>query len=102
MTADLVSKQLAVKSRLLEVRDRLMEAERGTELARNRQIEIRRKLSALEAEKSAYETGWRQKMLEEMLAVSRERDAVSDQLQKANLRQSRVILTAPVPFSGSL
>lgn len=95
MTADLVSKQLAVKSRLLEVRDRLMEAERGTELARNRQIEIRRELSALEAEKSAYETGWRQKMLEEMLAVSRERDAVSDQLQKANLRQSRVILTAP-------
>lgn len=95
MTADLVSKQLAVKSRLLDVRDRLMEAERGTELARNRQIEIRRELAALEAEKAAYETGWRQKMLEEMLNVSRERDAVSDQLQKANLRQSRVILTAP-------
>jgi HlyD family secretion protein len=95
MTDDLVSKKLAVKSRLLDVRDRLMEAERGTELARNRQIEIRRELSALEAEKAAYETGWRQKMLEEMLAVSRERDAVSDQLQKADLRQSRVILTAP-------
>jgi HlyD family secretion protein len=95
MTDDLVSKKLAVKSRLLDVRDRLMEAERGTELARNHQIEIRRELSALEAEKAAYETGWRQKMLEEMLAVSRERDAVSDQLQKANLRQSRVILTAP-------
>ena len=95
MTDDLVSKKLAVKSRLLEVRDRLLEAERGTELARNRQIEIRRELSALEAEKSAYETGWRQKMLEEMLAVSRERDAVSDQLQTSNLRHSRVILTAP-------
>jgi HlyD family secretion protein len=95
MTDDLVSKKLAVKSRLLDVRDRLMEAERGTELARNRQIEIRRELSALEAEKAAYETGWRQKLLEEMLAVSRERDAISDQLQKANLRQSRVVLTAP-------
>lgn len=95
MTDDLVSKKLAVKSRLLDVRDRLMEAERGTELARNRQVEIRRELSALEAEKAAYETGWRQKMLEEMLAVSRERDAISDQLQKANLRQSRVVLTAP-------
>jgi HlyD family secretion protein len=95
MTEDLVNKKLAVKSRLLDVRDRLMEAERGTELARNRQIEIRRELSALEAEKAAYETGWRQKLLEEMLAVSRERDAISDQLQKANLRQSRVVLTAP-------
>ena len=58
-------------------------------------MEIRRELSALEAEKAAYETGWRQKLLEEMLAVSRERDAISDQLQKANLRQSRVVLTAP-------
>lgn len=95
MTEDLVNKKLAVKSRLLDVRDRLMEAERGAELARNRQVEIRRELSALEAEKAAYETGWRQKMLEEMLAVSRERDAISDQLQKANLRQSRVMLTAP-------
>lgn len=95
MTEDLVNKKLAVKSRLLEVRDRLMEAERGAELARNRQVEIRKELAALEAEKAAYETGWRQKLLEEMLAVSRERDAVSDQLQKANLRQSRVILSAP-------
>lgn len=95
MTDDLVSKKLAVKSRLLDVRDRLLEAERGAELARNRQVEIRRELSALEAEKAAYETGWRQKMLEEMLSVSRERDAISDQLQKSNLRQSRVVLTAP-------
>lgn len=95
MTEDLVSKKLAVKSRLLDVRDRLMEAERGAELARNRQVEIRKELAALEAEKAAYETGWRQKLLEEMLAVSRERDAISDQLQKANLRQSRVVLSAP-------
>jgi hemolysin D len=95
MTDDLVTKKLAVKSRLLDVRDRLLEAERGMEMARNRQIEIRKELSALEAEKTAFETGWRQKMLEEMLAVSRERDAVSDQLQKATRRQSMVTLVAP-------
>lgn len=95
MADDLVSKKLAVKSRLLDSRDRLLEAERTMELARNRQIEIRRDLSAVEAEKAAFETGWRQKMLEEMLAVSRERDALSDQLQKASRRQSMVVLTAP-------
>ena len=95
MTDDLVTKKLAVKSRLLDVRDRLLEAERGMEMARNRQIEIRKELSALEAEKTAFETGWRQKMLEELLAVSRERDAVSDQLQKASKRQSMVVLVAP-------
>jgi HlyD family secretion protein len=96
MTDDLVSKKLAVKSRLLDARDRLLEAERSMELARNRQIEIKRDLSAIEAEKAAFETGWRQRLLEEMLAVSRERDAVGDQLQKANRRQSMVVLVAPV------
>ncbi len=95
MTDDLVAKKLAVKSRLLDVRDRLLEAERGMEMAKNRQTEIRRELSAVEAEKSSFETGWRQKMLEELLSVSRERDAVNDQLQKANKRQSMVVLTAP-------
>jgi HlyD family secretion protein len=95
MTDDLVSKKLAVKSRLLDARDRLLEAQRSMELARNRQLEIKRELSAVEAEKAAFETGWRQKMLEEMLAVSRERDAISDQLQKASRRQSMVVLTAP-------
>ena len=95
MADDLVSKKLAIKGRLLDARDRLLEAERSMEMARNRQIEIRRDLSAVEAEKSAFETGWRQKMLEELLAVSRERDSIKDQLQKANRRQSLVVLTAP-------
>jgi hemolysin D len=95
MTDDLVNKKLAVKSRLLDARDRLLEAERGMEMARNRQIEIRRELSAVEAERTSFSTGWRQKMLEELLSVSRERDAVNDQLQKANRRRSLVVMTAP-------
>ena len=95
MTDDLVAKKLAVKSRLLDARDRLLEAERSMEMAKNRQVEIRRELSSVEAEKASFETGWRQKMLEELLAVSREKDAISDQLQKANKRQSLVVLTAP-------
>jgi HlyD family secretion protein len=95
MADDLVSKKLAVKGRLLDARDRLLEAERSMELAKNRQIELRRDLSAVEAEKAAFETGWRQRMLEEMLAVSRERDAIKEQLQKATRRQSMVVLTAP-------
>lgn len=95
-TEDLVNKKLAVRSRLLEVRDRLLEAERGVEMARNRQIELRRELSSVEAEKASFETGWRQKMLEDLLNVSRERDALHEQIQKANRRSSMVELTAPV------
>ena len=95
MTDDLVSKKLAVRSRLLEVRDRLLEAERSLETIRSRQGELRRELAAMEAERAAFDASWRQKMLEELLAVSRERDAISDQLEKAALRQSKVVLTAP-------
>lgn len=95
MTEDLVDKKLAVRSRLLENQDRLLEAQRSMEMARNRQIELRRELAAVQAEKASFETGWRQRLLEEQLTISRERDAVNDQLQKASLRQSLVTLTAP-------
>lgn len=95
MAEDLVSKKLAPRSRLLEAQDRLLEAQRTLELSRNRQVEISRELAALHAEKSSFETGWRQRLLEEQLSVSRERDAVADQLQKASRRQSMVVLTAP-------
>jgi HlyD family secretion protein len=96
MTQELVSKKLAVKSRLLDVRDRLLEAGRSMELAQSRQAEIKRELAATTAEKNSYETGWRQKILEEILTVSRERSSVADQLQKAQKRRSMVELTAPV------
>lgn len=96
MQQDLVSKKYAVRSRLLEAQDRLLEAERNMELARNRQIEIRRELAALEAEKTSFETGWRQKLMEEALTISRERDSVSEQLHKADKRNKLVVLSSPV------
>lgn len=95
MSDDLVSKKLAPKARLLESQDRLLEAQRGMESARNRQLQLQRDLAAARAEKASFETGWRQKLLEEQLSVSRERDAINDQLQKADRRQSMVTLTAP-------
>ena len=77
MTDDLVNKKLAVRSRLLEVRDRLLEAERTLETSRNQQVELRKELAALEGGKrQPMKQGWRQKLLEEMLVVSRERDTV--------------------------
>jgi hemolysin D len=95
MSEDLVDKKLAVKSRLLESQDRLLEAQRSMELARNRQLELRREIAAVQAERSSFETGWRQRLLEEQLAISRERDAINDQLEKTSLRQRMVVLTAP-------
>lgn len=95
MQEQLVAQKYAVRSRLLEARDRLLEADRSLQQERNREVELRRELSALEAEKASFETGWRQKMMEELLTVSRERDAVNEQLQKAGKRNKLVVLTAP-------
>lgn len=95
MQQDLVAKKLAARGRLLDTQDRLLEAERSMEMARNRQIEIKRELAALKAEKVSFETGWRQKMMEELLTVSRERDAVKEQLQKADKRHKLVVLSSP-------
>jgi hemolysin D len=95
MQDDLVAKKYAVRGRLLDAQDRLIEAERGLEMARNKQIEIGRELAALEAEKTSFETGWRQKMMEELLTISRERDGVNEQLQKADKRHKLIILSSP-------
>jgi HlyD family secretion protein len=95
MQQDLVEKKYAVRSRLLEAQDRLLEAERSLDMARSRQVEIGRELAASEAEKKSFEIGWRQKLMEEVLSVSRERDGVNEQLQKADKRNKLVVLSSP-------
>lgn len=95
MQQNLVAKKLSARARLLEAQERRIEAERSMDMSRNRQTEIRRELGALEAEKQSFETGWRQKMMEEMLSVSRERDSVNEQLQKADMRHKLVTLSSP-------
>jgi HlyD family secretion protein len=95
MQEDLVARKYAVRGRLLDAQDRLLEAERNMDMAKNRQIELGRELAALEAEKMSFETGWRQKMMEELLTVSRERDSVNEQLQKAGMRNRLVVLSSP-------
>lgn len=95
MQEQLVAEKYAIRSRLLDAQDRLLDAERSLQLATNKDAELRRALAAQEAEKASFETGWRQKLMEEVLAVSRERDAVAEQLQKAGKRHRMVVLSSP-------
>jgi HlyD family secretion protein len=95
MIADLVAQKFAVRARLLDAQDRLLEAQRSLEMSKNRQLEMQRELAAAEAEKRSYDTGWRQKIMEEMLNVERDRDSVKEQLQKADRHNKLVILVAP-------
>ena len=91
----LVAQKYAIRARLLDAQDRLFEAERGSQMARSREQELQKELMGLEAERQSFQTGWRQKIMEELLSISRERDSVNEQLQKANKHQQLIVLTAP-------
>ena len=95
MQEKMYSKNYGARVNLLEAKQKHQEVERNLQLAKNHEQEIKRELASMEAEKTAFTKSWRQKMLEEMLATSRDRNNVNEQLQKADKRQKLVTLTAP-------
>lgn len=95
MQEKLVAQKFSAPIRLLEAREKRLEVEREQQLAKNREQEIKSELSASEAEKTAFVKGWRQRTMEDLLSTSRDRDAIGDQLQKADKRHSLVVLTSP-------
>ncbi|MDI1278993.1 HlyD family type I secretion periplasmic adaptor subunit [Methylobacter sp.] len=94
MQEKLVARNFGARVRLLEAQEKRQEVERNLQLAKNREQEIRRELAGMEAEEIAFKKGWRQKMMEEMLSTSRDRNTVSEQLQKADKRHKLVVLTS--------
>lgn len=95
MQERLVEQKFAAPLRLLETREKRLEVEREQQLVKSREPEIRSELAASEAEKQAFVNGWRQRTMEELLATSRDRDAIGDQLQKADMRHRMVMLSSP-------
>jgi hemolysin D len=93
---NMVLQKFGAPIQLMEAQLRSRDVERELQLAANREQELLRELAAFEAEKTVFEKGWRQKIMEELLSVSRERDSVNEQLQKADMRQRFVTLVAPV------
>ncbi|MGF1613241.1 MAG: HlyD family type I secretion periplasmic adaptor subunit [Gammaproteobacteria bacterium] len=95
MQEELVARRVGAQVALLEAQERRLGVEREMQLVRNRAQELQRELAAAEAEKVAFVKGWRQKTMEDLLSTMRDREAVSEQLQKANKRQKLVTLTSP-------
>jgi HlyD family secretion protein len=95
MQERLVDQKFGAKVNLLDARNKRMEVERDYTLAKNQEPQIRRELAGLEAEKQAFVNGWRQKIMEDMLNLTRERDATGEQIKKGTLRRDKVVLTAP-------
>lgn len=95
MQEQLMAEQFGAKMHLLEARDRRLEVERDMTMQQNKQLEMRRELASAQAERAAFNKGWRQKMMEDLLAATRDRDGVNEQLAKADKRHQLVQLTAP-------
>lgn len=95
MQQRLVDQQFGARVKLLEARDKRLEIERDQLLTKNREQEILKDIAGLQAEKAAFDRSWRQKTMEEMLTISRDRADVAEQLQKADKRHALVSLHAP-------
>lgn len=96
MQENLIAKQMGARIMLLNARQERLEVERDLELAKNRERELERELAANEAERTAFERSWREKIMQELLTAQRERDEFNEQLQKAAKRSQLVTLLAPV------
>lgn len=95
MQEKLVAQNFGARASLLSAQERRLEVERDMQLAKNREQELRRELAAAEADRAAFNTGWRQKAMEDLLNTMRERDAIQEQLKKGEKRRTLVVLTAP-------
>jgi len=95
MQEQLMAEQFGARMHLLEARDRRLEVERDMILQHNKQQEMERELASAQAERAAFGKGWRQKMLEDLLAASRDRDGIAEQLAKADKRHQLVQMVAP-------
>jgi hemolysin D len=96
MQEKLVAQKYGAPLQLMEAQLRSKEVERELELVANREQEILREMAAFESERTAFRKAWRQKTLEELLVITRERDGLKEQLGKADRRSKLVTLTAPV------
>ncbi len=95
MQEKLVKQNFAAPLRLLEERERRLGMERELQLAKNHEQELARQLAGLGADKAAFEKSWRQKTMEDLLNTSRDREALSEQVLKADKRSRMVELVSP-------
>jgi HlyD family secretion protein len=95
MHAELEARQFGSRAKMLEIQERRLEVERDHTLAVNREKEIQREITGVEAERNTFIKTWRQEAMEKLSSTLQQRDEVNEQLSKARLRSELVTLTAP-------
>jgi hemolysin D len=96
MQETLMAQQFGARLQLLEARDRRLSVERDLQFAKNKEQELLSEMASLRSDKLAFIKGWRQKMMEDLLNTTRDRDGINEQLQKADKRKQLVALVSPV------
>jgi hemolysin D len=92
----MVAQKYGAPLQLLEAQLRSQDVERNLDQVVSREQELRRELAAFEAEKLAFEKGWRQKTMEDLLSITRDRDSVKEEIKKADKRKGLITLVAPI------
>ncbi|MBR0651499.1 HlyD family type I secretion periplasmic adaptor subunit [Roseomonas terrae] len=91
----LLATQTGSRVTLLETRSSRLDLEGRLERQRANLDELAHDVLRIQAERRAFLEDLRQQMFEELVRVRAERDASQEELAKAELRRSMVVLTAP-------
>jgi HlyD family secretion protein len=83
------------KLKVLETQRDRLPTERDLEQLLSTSGQLVREIAKLEADRAAFTQDWREKVMEELVVVKRDRDAVADQLKKAERKTELTIVTAP-------
>jgi len=95
MYRKLEAEKFGSRALVISAGDKRLEVERDYTTARNREAEIQREIAGAEAERTAFERGWRQKVQEELSEAQQQRDEAGQQLVKAQRREQLVSLSSP-------
>ena len=96
MTQELVQKEFQSRRALIDASEKRLEIERDLLSARNRAAELSREITGLKADRSAFSNEFKLRGLEELVAATRERDSLQEQLSKSERRNKLVDMTAPM------
>ncbi|MBL8378978.1 MAG: HlyD family type I secretion periplasmic adaptor subunit [Burkholderiales bacterium] len=96
MKDDLKEKQFVSPMAVLESREKRLEVETAYEDSVNKSQQLREQLAQARHNQEAFVKQWRQKILEDLVKAQRERDALQEQLTKAERRNTLVELASPL------
>lgn len=96
MKSDLKDQKYVSQMSVLEAKEKRLEVETTYEDAVNKGQQLDEQIRQARSALDAYTRGWRQKLLDDLLKVRRDRDALQENLFKAERRSALVELRAPI------